>query len=78
MANPHHSEIEVGTAEGRKSWNKATAGSLIDKRCDSFQGGISEFKEALDEANNEFAFSTVLIVIPILRNTDRTANKAAS
>ena len=39
---------------------------------------ISDSKEALDEANNEFAFGTVLNAIPISHDADRTVNETAS
>ena len=78
MANPYRADIDVNTVEGRKLWNKATGGLPVDERYDLSQEGIADFKEALDEANNEFAFGTVLNAIPISHNGDETVNETAS
>ena len=62
MANPYHADINVNTVEGRKLQNKATRGLSVDEQYDLSQEEIADFKEALDEANNElFQFHIMMI-----------------
>ena len=60
MANPYRTDINI---EGRKLQNKVTKGLLVDEWNNFSQEGIADFKEVLDEANNKFAFGTVLNTI---------------
>ena len=79
MANPYRAgTLDVNTVEGRKLWNKATAGLSIGDRYDLSQEKISDFKEALDEVNNKFAFDVVLNAIPFSHNADGTVSETAS
>ena len=78
MANLYCANMNMSTAEERKSQNKATAELLVDEMYNLSQERTTNFKEALNEVNNEFAFSTMLNLIPIFHNNNKIAIETTS
>ena len=78
MENPYYIDIDINTVEERKLQNKATKGLDLDDCYNLSQEKIHNFKEALDEANSEFAQGSIINTISLAHDVEGQIIEIAS